>query len=524
MNALLTAPTLTLEQVVASKRILSLPEVAVQLLKIAQQRDPDFDQIIRIVKADPAISAKILKTVNSPLFGLRHRIESIEAALPRLGLTMLKTIVLGFHLARHQEDPIELKPLLRLHWRSSMTQAVFAELIGKKMAGGQPDNYFLAAMLQDIGILAMMAEAPREYQHNVLARANFPEVVTAEKSYFGFSHIEVGCAILEKWNVMECFGDALYHHHDRIVPSERTRNLKLAYTLQAASMGTEMLFSDRRSHLTLDTALKQWVDFLYSRLEIEPKLALEIIAEVRDRVTENCNIFSFDIGNEVCPDRVIEEATELLQEVMLNHQIEESNRAKRRTVNVEQDLLYRDSLCGLFNRRYMNDCLGDSFRQASESEQPIAAVFIDVDKFKSINDQFGHATGDNAIQEVAEFIKRSIRQQDIAIRFGGDEFIVVFFKVIEKDFESIVKRMSSSKVSLTVEEGSTIELGLSVGGIFIMPQENDVPNPNWIIDQADQAMYVAKRGGGGQHRILRFNGTKLAQAADAPVGHALQSI
>lgn len=517
MNALLQASPFSFEQFVASKRILSLPEVALQLLKIAQQADPDFEEIDRIVRADPAISAKILRTVNSPLFGLRQRVESIEFALPMLGLTMLKTIVLGFHLARHQNEPVELKSLLQAHWRSSITQAVFAELIGKKMVGGQPDNYFLAAMLQDIGILAMMAEAPKEYAEHVLERSKFPEVVTAEKTYFGFSHVEVSCAILERWGVMECFGDALYHHHDRVVPSDRSRNLKLAMALQAANMGTEMLFSSRGSQLTLDTALKRWVDFLNSRLEISHEQAMEIVEAVRERVTENCNMFSFDIGKEVCPDRVIEEATELLQEIMLQHQLEEVNRSKQ-SINVEQDLLYRDSLCGLYNRRYMNDLMFELFKQASQNKQSIAAIFIDVDKFKSINDRFGHAIGDLAIQNIAEHLRHSIRSHDIAIRFGGDEFIVVFFNVSDKDFETIVNRMSSSKVPLKSGDDVDIEMRMSIGGIYIFPGEDDIPNPNWMIDQADQAMYHAKRSGGAQHRILKYVGTKPVDSASNPVG------
>jgi diguanylate cyclase (GGDEF)-like protein len=514
VNAVLQIPSITFEQVVTSKRIFSLPEVAVEFLKIAQQAEPDLNEVVRVVRADPVISAKILRTINSPLFGLRHRIETLEIAIPRLGMTLLKTIVLGFHLASHQNERVSIKSTLQAHWRSAITQAVFAELIGEKMTGGQPDNYFLAGLLQDIGIIAMISEAPNEYCANVLNRASFPDVVSAERIYFGFSHVEVSCAILEKWGVLECFGDAIQHHHDRIVPPEQSRNLKLAVVLQAATQGTEMLFSTRHSQLTLNTAVKLWTEFLHSRLDIKPVHALEIIEEVRTRVNENCNIFAFDIGGDVCTDRLIQEATELMQEINLNQQIQQAKRLKHQSVNVEQDLLYRDSLCGLYNRRYMNDMMYDLFQQTAQNKQSIAAVFIDVDKFKSINDHYGHATGDLAIQAVAASLRASIRHHDIPIRFGGDEFIIIFVNIAENDFETVLHRLNSNQVKFANEEGIELSLNLSIGGIYMSPKSGDVPNPNWMIDQADQAMYHAKRNGGGQHSIRKFHGTQLVEQAD----------
>lgn len=512
MNAVLQSPAATFDQIVNSKRIFSLPEVAVKFLAIAQQAEPDFEEVIRIVRADPAISAKILKTINSPLFGLRHRIETIEVAIPRLGLTMLKTIILGFHLARHQNEVQSTREMLQAHWRSTITQAAFAELIGEKIPNGTPDNYFLAALLQDIGIIAMLSEAPEEYRKNVLGRAKFPEVVSAERLFFGFSHVEVSCAILSKWGVLECFGDAIEHHHDRVVPAERSRNQTLAVVLQAANLGTQMLFSSRSSQLNLDTAVNQGAEFLQSRLEISPLYALEIIEEVRTRVNENCDIFSFDIGGEVCTERLIRDAVDLLQEIALNHQLAQAKSSKLQATNVEQDLLYRDSLCGLYNRRYMNDMLHDMFRQASQSQQTIAVAFIDLDGFKKINDQHGHVTGDLAIQAVANYLRGSIRRQDIPIRFGGDEFILVFLNISELDFQTVLSRVNSSKVNFISSEGGDLSTTLSVGGVFCTPQPGEIPNPNWMIDQADQAMYVAKRNGGGQHTIRKFCGTHLVDS------------
>jgi diguanylate cyclase (GGDEF)-like protein len=155
--------------------------------------------------------------------------------------------------------------------------------------------------------------------------------------------------------------------------------------------------------------------------------------------------------------------------------------------------------------------LHDLFPQASQGQQTLAAAFIDVDGFKAVNDQQGHATGDQAIQAVADYLKGSIRRQDIPIRFGGDEFIIIFFNITEKDFQIILNRINASKVVFQNTDGVELSLTLSVGGVFIIPQADEIPNPNWVIDQADQAMYVAKRNGGGQHSIRKFRSAELIE-------------
>jgi diguanylate cyclase (GGDEF)-like protein len=507
MNAIQSKPApFTVAQFANSDRLPTLPEVALKLLQIAQADEPVYADVSRIIRADPVVSGKILKTVNSALFGFRQKIETIEDAVPKLGLTLLRTLILSFHLSRHEAHSQELKPVLQDLWRSSLTQAVFAELIGENIADADPQSYFLAAMLQDIGVLAMISEAPTPYLSHVLNRAQFPQVTAAERSYFGFSHVEVTVRILERWGLDECFGDALQHHHDRVVPRGASRSQGLAVTLQAATQGTEMLFSNRSSKTPLAPAVRQWASFLQTRLGLTESQAQEIIQEVPSRVREYSAIFSFNIGQDVCSEHVICQAKDLLQEIALQNQMEMIKRAKNRKNWVDHELLYRDSLSGLYNRRFMNDKLADCLDQSLKKRQPMAFLFMDVDEFKSINDNFGHATGDKAIQHVARWLEKSLRKHDLAMRLGGDEFLVVLQKIKELDFEVVAQRITGEIPPLVLDDGEKIEIGLSVGGTFYQPEKGDGSDPNWLIDQADQAMYVAKRSGGQTLSIQKFVG------------------
>ena len=285
-----------------------------------------------------------------------------------------------------------------------------------------------------------------------------------------------------------------------------SRSLGLAVTLQAATQGTEMLFSSRSSKTPLAAAVSQWASFLQTRLRLTESQTQEIVQEVPDRVREYSAMFSFDIGDDVCGERVINEAKDLLQEIALSNQMELVKQRKNRKNKADDERLYRDSLSGLFNRHFMNDKLAECLELSIKKRQPVAFLFMDVDKFKSINDNFGHAAGDKAIQHVARWLEKSMRKPDLAMRLGGDEFLVVLQKIKERDFEVIAQRIAGEIPPLELPDGEEIEIGLSVGGSFYQPEKGDCSDPNWLIDRADQEMYIAKRRGGRSLSIQKFVG------------------
>ncbi|HMO14441.1 MAG TPA: GGDEF domain-containing protein [Pirellulaceae bacterium] len=496
----------TVEQFANTSRLPTIPEVALRLLQIAQQQDPDYDEICRVIRSDPAISGKILKTVNSALFAFRQKIETIEESVPKLGLTLLRTIVLSFYLSRHDQNDARLQPVLQDHWRSSLTQAVFAELIAARLRYADPEQCFLAAMLQDIGILAMLSEAPDAYLDHVLEFARFPNVLTAEYSFFGFSHVQVSALILERWGLSESFGNAILQHHDRVTMTAQTQKGQLAIVLQAANQGAELLLSNRGSQSPFTAAVEEWANFLHTKLGVNGSQADEIISEVVGKVNEYRALFNFDIGSGVCPDRVIFEAKMLLQEIALNNQMELIRQSKMRTTADMDELVYRDSLSGLYNRRYLGDVFANMFEKSIKRRESVAAIYIDVDKFKPINDAYGHSVGDQTIQHVAKWLGRSIRRQDLAFRLGGDEFLVILQNIKLQDLQSVAARISHDMPPLETPDGRIVPISLSTGCVYYLPEQGDSVDPNWLIDEADHSMYKSKRNGGKQLTLRQFIG------------------
>ena len=161
----------------------------------------------------------------------------------------------------------------------------------------------------------------------------------------------------------------------------------------------------------------------------------------------------------------------------------------------------------------MDEHFRDLIAKSIDSRKPLALLFLDLDDFKSINDSFGHLVGDKAIQHVAKWLNQSIREDDLAIRLGGDEFLVILKSTKENQFESVALRIAEQIPPLKIQH-QEIDVRFSVGAIFYQPERGDRPNPNWLIDQADQAMYIAKKQKTSRVAIQKLAGQK--QAAPLP--------
>lgn len=142
-------------------------------------------------------------------------------------------------------------------------------------------------------------------------------------------------------------------------------------------------------------------------------------------------------------------------------------------------LLYTDSLTGTYNRRYYDDYI-----QNAEDIQ--AAVMIDVDNFKYINDTYGHDAGDMVLHSIAQTILSCVRRSDAVIRYGGDEFAVIFYQIPEETFETKLERMRYLVETLSVNEYPKIHMSISVGGAYGTKRAKE------LFKIADRMMYQSK--------------------------------
>jgi diguanylate cyclase (GGDEF)-like protein len=162
-----------------------------------------------------------------------------------------------------------------------------------------------------------------------------------------------------------------------------------------------------------------------------------------------------------------------------------------------QRLAETDPLTWLFNRRHFDKRLEAETNRALRSEHLLALLMIDVDKFKLINDRFGHRVGDQVLKAVATAVKQAVRLYDVPTRYGGDEFAVI---LPESDTEvaTRVARRVLEKAETVVLPGELRDAGMPLNlsiGIATFPRP--AGDANALVEAADSAMYRAKHAGGG---------------------------
>jgi diguanylate cyclase (GGDEF)-like protein len=155
-----------------------------------------------------------------------------------------------------------------------------------------------------------------------------------------------------------------------------------------------------------------------------------------------------------------------------------------------------DQLTGLPNRVLLDARLDEALRRARETQGFVAILFLDLDDFKSVNDNHSHRIGDLYLCEVARRFQSCLRASDVLGRVGGDEFIVVIADMLDPALAAeVADRLLQTMHAPFVAEGITIEGSVSIG-VAIFQDCGDTASG--LKHQADAAMYAAKRAGGGQ--------------------------
>ena len=164
-------------------------------------------------------------------------------------------------------------------------------------------------------------------------------------------------------------------------------------------------------------------------------------------------------------------------------------------------LAHYDYLTDLPNRALFLDVLGHSIALAKRNKHKVAVLFLDLDGFKKINDAYGHDAGDLLLKEVAGRLRETVRGSDAVARVGGDEFIIVLDNIDAKDNATLVAHKINVALLAPFEaNGQPCHVGGSIG-VSMFPQ--DSKDPEQLIKQADEAMYLAKQSGKNSYMFYR---------------------
>jgi len=165
----------------------------------------------------------------------------------------------------------------------------------------------------------------------------------------------------------------------------------------------------------------------------------------------------------------------------------------------EHYLAYHDMLTGLPNRALFRELAEQAISQASRTRHGLALLFLDLDRFKPVNDIYGHDIGDRLLLAVSERLSAAIRKSDAVARFGGDEFAILLPELLDTGVAVALARKLTESISWPfVIADQELHIGVSIG-IALYPMDGHTPDE--LLCKADEAMYLAKKCGGGNFRF-----------------------
>ena len=295
----------TLDHLVArSGQLYSLPGVAVQVLQLTRNPYVDTRALKECIENDPAISSRILRVVNSSLFGLSREVSDLNQALTLLGIKPLKLLVLGFSLPSGLFLDVESRTLL-WYWRHALTKAVAAREWSHRLWRIPGDEPFLAGLFQDLGVLVLFQQLGQPYARFLdRALSHRLDLGTIERQAMGFSHAELSARLLEQWRFPESMCDAVARPF-----TESEHPPALAQILHLSELFARLFADGQPSALAelLETG-RRYCHHVDQQLE-------PLVLEVEHKVNELADIFSLALPDGLEYRDVLAEAQRQMAQV-----------------------------------------------------------------------------------------------------------------------------------------------------------------------------------------------------------------
>jgi diguanylate cyclase (GGDEF)-like protein len=481
----------------------SLPAIAVQVLELAQKDHVDIAEIARVISKDPALSLKILRTVNSSFYGRANTISTISHALVLLGLQAVKTLVLGFSLVGNlsKTKPKGFKHIT--YWRRSVYSATAARLLASKLQVLQQEECFLGALLMDIGMLVLDQVLGEEYGQAHESIPSHQQLADIERKTFGMTHAEASGIVAEQWRLPPVLAIPMASHdrpHDVTDPALK----KLAELVSLAGRCADVFVDERPAD-----AITFARTALASTFQISEAESDAMIAEIGNRTKEIASLFEVNISDSGNFEAVLKRANETLVDLTLRSQQQAEKLAKQNIRLKEQAAT--DGLTGLANRASFDQFMQKEFSTASLNGSPFSLLMIDVDHFKRINDQHGHPIGDQVLRALGNLLRKSARVEDLAARYGGEELVLVLPNTPKTAAAAIaekIRRAVSAKPLMCGNISVPVTVSIGVAAIEHRLPFKEVAH---LIKAADLAVYAAKHL--GRNCVKIFSAAKPESSA-----------
>ncbi len=272
----------------------TLPNVASALLKMTAEENVQVEEIVRLIEADPASSARLLRICNSAYRGLSGKVSSVNRAVVLLGMNGIRNALLSIQIFNiFGKDARDKNSLLFEIWKHSLAVASAAELVAENTGGILPEDAFTAGLLHDIGKVALYFVAPEDYQKALaLCGEENIAISEAEKSIFKMNHATAGRFLAEKWGLPDALAQSIYLHH---TPGEiESYEDPVALAGAIVSVADEIVRRQRIGFSGTPESAES-IDVVFDRIGLAEENASDIFSHLVERVSVRSAILEIDL-------------------------------------------------------------------------------------------------------------------------------------------------------------------------------------------------------------------------------------
>tara|TARA_R110002096_G_scaffold435816_1_gene663055 strand:- start:67905 stop:69413 length:1509 start_codon:yes stop_codon:yes gene_type:complete len=415
----------------------SMPAVAARVVELTADPDVKMAELASLITTDQALSAKVLRTVNSSFYGLRKRCSSIETALIMLGLGPVKSLVLGFSLVSALEgnegDTFDYTD----YWTRGLNTAIAAKVIADtKGYKEETDECFLAGLLQDFGMIAMYRAIKDDYVKVVESvGGKHADLAKAELKEFELQHAAVGATIAEKWKLpSEIAVPINYHERPTACPSEYSR---VARCIALGNLIHEVLISDTPNE-TLRTAYARaqtWLDLSESEVDT-------IIIDTGAASKEMAKVLDVDVTQSESAEEILSRADRKLIEMTRDQEIESYAVNELALEDFGKESI--DSLTGVLNREGFKHAIRQIYSAVKPGEVEITVIQISLAGLEEVAAIIGPESHDDIVMGTSVILLKFFEPMGGAIcRLTDHDFGVVLPEV---------GRLTASRAAASITE------------------------------------------------------------------------
>lgn len=495
----------SIERVLAAPNLPTLPAVAMRVLELTAKPEVSLRELASVIENDPAIASKVLRTVNSSFYGLSRKCGSIQQALAFLGMQTVKALVLGFSLARSIDggglDEVEFDFLD--YWRRSIYSAAAARQLAVLSRRSDPDEAFVAALVQDVGTVVLWrAFGDRYLQVLDLARGDHRRLCALEQRSFETDHAEVGAALLARWQFPAHIVESVrLHHrsHDASVDAmDFTRIIELSATVErilSPKGGEADIARYRRDG-------QEWFD-------LRPAPLMLTLQKISDQADELSRAFGLETGSAADVDAILKRAAQIRGEQRL---------AAPDTDGTDPDTVDHASVSftSIPDARAFGSDLEREFLR-HERRAGTGIVLVGIDRARELQQAYSARGVESAMNHALRAAAEVLGRSDAIYRFVGAE-IVVLMRETEIDevcrvAELIRRRIAESPVDLDHSASRSFPITASVGAAIHEPEAalrggGSIATPDQLVRAAMFALASSRRV---RNRVTLFH-----QGLDAP--------